>query len=143
MTIKYFYDFILIYVFKKGVANHFDNNKLRPRNINWHFRRLQSQLSKSQCNVQRLTCCGRHRNHWIETPIFKLIYFYIIYVLLSNKFIYKCIIIESNVLHRFVSYWESLSWNNFLYSVCTQKWIETQLLKGNLNPMFSTTSATS
>ena len=35
MTFKYFYDFILIYVFKKGVANHFDNNKLRPRTINW------------------------------------------------------------------------------------------------------------
>ena len=41
--------------------------------------------------------------------------------------IYKCVIIESNVLHRSVSYWESLSCKMFLYSLRKHKWIETQL----------------
>ena len=34
--------------------------------------------------------------------------------------IYKCLIIESNVLHRSVSYWESLSCKIFLYSLRKQ-----------------------
>ena len=49
---------------------------------------------------------------------------------------------ESNVLHRSVSYWESSSCKFFLYSLCTQKWIEPQLWKGNFNLMISKTSAT-
>ena len=56
---------------------------------------------------------------------------------------YKCAIMLSNVLHQSVSYWESLFCKMFLYSLRKHKWIETQLWKGNFNPMFSTTSATS
>ena len=41
--------------------------------------------------------------------------------------IYECVITESNVLHRSVSYWKSLSGKIFLYSLLKHKWIETHL----------------
>ena len=104
--------------------------------------------NKKEWMSQWRTCCGRRRKHWIETPIFKL---FSIHLLLHRlyRFYYQinsmcnCVIIESYVLHRSVSYWESLSSEIFLYSLRKQKWIETQLWKVNFNPMFSTTSATS
>ena len=82
------------------------------------FRRLQSKHSTAQCNVQRRTCCRRRRKYWIETPTFMLIFspftlhrLYIIFF--QIKSLYKCVIIECYVLHRSVSYWESLSCNFF------------------------------
>ena len=53
--------------------------------------------------------------------------------------IYKCVLIESKLLHWSVSYLESLSCKIFL----NLKWIETQLWEGNFNLIFSTTSSTS
>ena len=69
------------------------------------FRQLQSKHSTSQCNVQRWTCCGLRRKHWIETPNFKII-FNPFTTFTSYKFyyqinsIYKCVIIVSKVLHQ-------------------------------------------
>ena len=112
------------------------------------FRRLQSKHSSSQFIVQRRTCCRRRRKYWIETPTFMLIFspftlhrLYIIFF--QIKSLYKCVIIECYVLHRSVSYWQSLSRNFFLYSLRKHKWIETQIWKRDFNHVFSTTSATS
>ena len=147
--------FLLIYsyLFKKGVANHFDNIKLRPRNINWQDWKYTSFVvfvGYSQ-NIRRHNAMCRDE---LVADVIKIIglklqfsSWFSIHFLLHRLYrfnyhinsIYECVIIEFNVLHRFVS----LSCKNFLFSVCTQKWIEAQLWKGNLNPMFPTTSATS
>ena len=99
-----------------------------------------AEIGNKQCNTHRETCYGRRWKHWIETPIFKLIFntftfTSIIYILSSNKFnIWMRHYWIYNVLHRSVSYWKSLFGKIFLYSL---HWNST------LNPMFSTTSATS
>ena len=75
---------------------------------------------------------------------FQSIYFYIVLIYRSNfprNSIYKCVIIEYNVLDWTVSYREIVSFNFF--SLRKHKWIETLIWIGNFNPMFSTTSATS
>ena len=58
---------------------------------------------------------------------------YIFYYQINS--IYKCIIIESNVLHWSVSYWENIYCKIFLYSLCKYQWIETQLWKVILHPL--------
>ena len=75
---------------------------------------------------------------------FQSIYFYIVLIYSFNfprNSIYKCVIIEYNVLDWTVSYREIVSFNFF--SLRKHKWIETLIWIGNFNPMFSTTSATS
>ena len=62
----------------------------------------------------------------IHLPLHQLFSFYY-----KTNSTHKCVIIECNVLHRSVSYWESLSSKMFLYSLRKHKWIETQLWKGN------------
>ena len=105
------------------------------------FRRLQSKHSTSQCNVQRQPCCGRRRKHWTLKLQFSS--WFSIHLLLHRLYrfnyqinsIYKCFIIESNVLHRSVSYWEVYPAIFSHYSLQKHKGIETQLWKRNLNQL--------
>ena len=100
------------------------------------FRPLQSKHSTSQYNMQRQTCCGRRQKTPNLQVDFQSVYFKIEYRFYYQiNSIYKCFIIESNVLHWSVSYWESLSGKNLLYSLREHKGIETQLWKGNFNPI--------
>ena len=87
--IMYEYCIILYFTQKntKMLRIHYTNNaisirllicgRLRPQNIYWQDWKYTHRLVKtstSQCNVQRWTCCGRRQKHWIESPIFKLIF---------------------------------------------------------------------
>ena len=49
------------------------------RNINWQDWKYTSYVVfvRYSQNIRRqnaITCCGRRRKHWIETPIFELIF---------------------------------------------------------------------
>ena len=85
--------------------------------------------STSQCNMQRRTCCGRHRKHWIETPIKKKIQ----YINASFFNLMSCIdlyIIEKVYSATFFS----------IHCVNTGG-LKLNFEKGKFNPMFSMTSA--
>ena len=132
-------------------------NVIRPRNINWQEWKYTSFVvfvGYSQNIWQHNTMCRDELVAGIIENIGLTLQFsswFSIHLLLYRLYrfyyqinsIYRCIIIESNVLHRSVFYWESLSCKIFLYSLRKHKWIETQLWKGNFNPIFTTTSATS
>ena len=121
---------------------------LRPQNINWQVWKYTSfvvfvgysqnirchNALNAMCRDQ-LYCCGCCRKHWLKLQFSSwfsihllLHWLYRFYYQLYS--IYKCVIIEYYVLHRSVSYWESLSCKMFLFSVHKYKWIENQLWKG-------------
>ena len=106
------------------------------------FVRYSQNIRRHNAIRRKWTCWGRQLqfSSWfsIRLILHRLYRFY--YQINS---IYKCVIIESNVFHRSVSNWESLSFKTFLYSLPKHKWIETQLWRRNFNPMFSITHATS
>ena len=129
---------------------------IRPRNNNWQDWKYTSFVvfvSYSQ-NIRRhkAMCRDEHVVDVVDNIGLKLRFssWFSIHLLLHQLYrfyykknsIYKCAIIESYVFHRSVSHWESVSCKSFLYSLRKQRWIETQLWKGNFNPMFLTTSAT-
>ena len=96
-----------------GSVDHILNLAPSPRNINWQDWTFDVTMHFTEKNLLRTSSKTLDWN-----SNFQSIYFYID--------------IESNVLHRSVSYWESLSCKNFVNSSGL-----------NFNPMFSTTSATS
>ena len=88
---------------------------VRPQNINWQDWKytlfVVFLFTVKTFDVTMQCAETKCRKHWIETPIFKLIFnpFYRFYYQINSIKFYKWVIIKSNVLHRSVSYWESLS----------------------------------